>query len=65
MTDDQMMDIAWANIERHLGDCETATEDDIYENAYVLAFDKLVDMGVDRDTARRIARDCARCFAQP
>jgi hypothetical protein len=44
---------------------EEAAADAIYDEAYALGFDALVDAGVDRATARRIADGVARNYAQP
>lgn len=66
-----MEEIARGNIEQHLGDVaseyenEEAAADAIYDEAYTLGFDALVDSGIDHDTARRIAASVARCYAQP
>jgi hypothetical protein len=62
--DDEYREIAMGNVERHLGDVDP-TPDAIYDEAYTLAFDALHDAGVEDATARRIADEVARCFAQP
>ena len=64
MTDEEMENIARGNIERHLGDC-CESPDEIYDEAYTLAFDALHDADVDDDKAREIAQRVAMCFAQP
>jgi len=64
MTHEQMEDLARGNIERHLGDCECESPEDIYENAYVLAFDALHDAGVDDTTAGKVAQHLAQSMAQ-
>lgn len=56
-------EVARGNVERHLGDCESP--DDIFDNAYTLAFDALVDKGTDHTLAREIAQRVAQCYAQP
>jgi hypothetical protein len=56
-------EIARGNIERHLGDCE-ASEDSIYDEAYTLAFDALVDAGCPERKARELASEAAQPFAQ-
>lgn len=67
MTNDQMFEIARGNIERHLGSCveEGDSADSVFEEAYVLGFDALVDKGVDHHKAGEIAREVAQCYAQP
>lgn len=67
MTKDQMEEIARGNIAQHLGDvCEGEdSADSIYDEAYTLGFDALADAGVDHETARRVAKSVAQCFAQP
>jgi hypothetical protein len=64
-------EIARGNIEQHLGDVASDYEseedaaDAIYDEAYTLGFDALVDSGVDPKTAREVADRVARCYAQP
>lgn len=58
-------EIALGNIERNLGDVAEESADAIYDEAYVLGFDALVDAGVDHQTARKVARSVAQRFAQP
>lgn len=70
MTEERMHDIARGAIERHLGDCvgedgEEPTPDTLYDNAFVLAHDALLDAGVGKDNATRIAQYEAQCIAQP
>ncbi len=69
MTEDQMIEIARGNIERNLGTDfgpeEEPTADDIYDDAYVLGFDALHDVGVGNETARRVAGRVALTFAYP
>ncbi len=71
MTREQMQEIARGNIERHLGDVaadyesEEAMADAIYDEAYTLGLDALVDAGVDLLTARSVALEVASGFAQP
>lgn len=71
MNEDQLREIARGNIERHLGDVaadyesEEAAADAIYDEAYTLGFDALHDAGIDDATARRVAAEVARCYAQP
>lgn len=56
-TDQEMVAIAERNIDRHLGDVveEGMQSDEIYEEAYVLAFDALADAGITHATARAVA----------
>jgi hypothetical protein len=67
----EMEEIARGNIERHLGDiaadydCEEDAADAIYDEAYTLGFDALVDAGIDHITAGKIAQSVAQCYAQP
>jgi hypothetical protein len=67
MTHQEMMDLAWSNVERNLGCCveDGATEGDVYNEAYTLAFDALADKGVSHATARSVAVQVAQRFAQP
>lgn len=60
---ERLLEIARGSIERHLGDCESP--DDLYDNAYTLAFDALHDAGVSGDLCRSIAQEIAMCYAQP
>lgn len=56
--------IARGAIERHLGDgAETA--DAIYDAAFSIAHDALLDAGYDSRTASRIASEQAQLVAQP
>jgi hypothetical protein len=66
MTDEEMVQMAWGNVERNLG-CVAGedSEDDIYDEAYTLAFDVLADAGITHATARAIAARVAQSFAQP
>lgn len=57
MTEDHMIEIARGNIERNFA---PEAEDDLYEEAYTLAFDALHDAGVDNATAGRIAAGLAQ-----
>jgi hypothetical protein len=71
MTEEQMREIARGNIERHLGDIAAEYPDEelsagtIYDEAYTLAFDALVNAGVQHGTARHVADEVARSYAQP
>lgn len=70
MTEEQMVELARGNVERNLGadwDPEEGeiTADYIYDDAYVLAFDALVDAGVSIEEARRVGQMVAQTFAQP
>ena len=49
------------NVERNLGNCQIAEGDteELRESAYTLAFDKLMDLGVERDTAQSWADEIA------
>ena len=44
---------------------EEPSADSIYSEAYTLGFDALVDAGVDRETAGRVAQEIAQGMAQP
>lgn len=61
----QMEQIAHDNIGRHLGDVvtEDMDGDDIKDECYTLAFDALVDAGVDAMEAGTVARKIARQYA--
>ena len=67
----EVADIARGGIERHLGDVaadydsEADAADAIYDEAYTLGFDALVDAGVSHEEARKIAASVAQCYAQP
>lgn len=66
----RLEDIARGAIEQHLGDVlytsdEEPDADIVYDEAFVLAHDALLDAGVDVETATRIASHVARCIAQP
>jgi hypothetical protein len=66
-----MREIARGNIERNLGnvaddyDSEEAAADAIYDEAYTLGFDALVDAGIEVPKAKKIAAEIAQCYAQP
>jgi hypothetical protein len=64
MTEDQMIELARGNIERHLY-IEEGDEDSIFDEAYTLAFGALADVGVSLIDARRVASKVAQLFAQP
>lgn len=63
----RMEEIAVGNVERHLGDvCEgDDSPDAIYDEAYTLAFDALVDAGYSSAMARSVAANVAQRYAQP
>lgn len=66
LNEDKMVDIARGAIERSLGDvCDPNSPDSIYDEAFVLAHDALIDEGVPADVATRIAQRCAQDVAQP
>lgn len=70
MTRDEMIELARGNIEQNLcadWDPENGDPDAdyIYDDAYVLAFDKLVDANVPVLEAREVAQYVAQGFAQP
>jgi hypothetical protein len=69
ITEERMHDIARGAIEQNLGDCVDedgeASSDTLYDNAFVLAHDALIDSGIDAATATRIAQYEAQCIAQP
>ncbi len=60
-------DIARGAIERHLGDVvdEDSSADAIYDEAFVLAHDALVDVGLSSWDATLIAQRAAQAVAQP
>ncbi len=65
---ERYLEIARGAIERHLGDVcdgETDSADRIYDEAFVLAHDALLDQGIDAVTASRVARQAALLLAQP
>jgi len=66
-SDEELSEIARGGIERHLGDvCDGGSSADaIYDEAYTLGFDALVDAGVSPDIARQYAREQAQLIAQP
>jgi hypothetical protein len=63
----RLRDIARGAIESHLGDVLEGEEtpDMIFEHAYTIALDRLMDEGVPARTARNVAQDVATCLAQP
>lgn len=67
----ELEELARGNIDRHLGDVyadygsEEEAADAIFDEAYILAFDALIDAGIDHRTARSIAQDLAQRYAQP
>jgi hypothetical protein len=63
MTD--LAEIARGAVERHLGDMDDISPDAIYDHAYTLGLDALIDRGVDPQTARPIAMRVAEAFAAP
>ena len=67
-TRQEMMNaIARGNIERNLGmDLDGDSSDDqIYDEAYTLALDALIDAGIPLEDAREIAIEQAQLHAQP
>lgn len=67
MNEQCMRDIARGAIERNLGDVVDAdsSPDSLYDAAFVLAHDALLDAGIEAAEASRIASDEARNIAQP
>ena len=65
MTDEQLSEIARGAIERNLGDVVDDSPDSVYDNAFVLAHDALMDRGIDPRTCSRIAQAEAQKIAQP
>lgn len=67
MTKERMQEIARGNIDKHIGDVIEDPEDKetVYEEAYTLGLDALVDAGVSLETARPIAHEIANSYAQP
>ncbi len=61
--DDRWTEIARGGIEQGLG--EEEGEDAIYDSAFALAYDALIDAECSENTASRIARQVAMCYAQP
>lgn len=70
-TKEEWREIARGNIERHIGDVaaeyetEEAAADAIYDEAYTLAIDSLIDAGCPSDLAMSVAKEVAQCYAQP
>lgn len=64
---ERLEEIARGNVERHLGDvCEgDDSADAIYDEAYTLAHDALIDADVNPMLACELAREVAMCYAQP
>jgi len=57
--------IARGNIERNLAQCiEEDGADAVFDSAYTLAVDALIDAGCDRNLAMSIAKEEAQMFAQ-
>jgi hypothetical protein len=74
MTKEEMTELARGNVERNLSDAvtedgeglsEEALADLIYDEAYTLGLDALLDAGVERHAAITIAIAVAQCFACP
>lgn len=69
LSESQMEELARGNIERHLGDAVSesgeTTADSVFDEAYTLGVDALVDAGVDNTTAQTVARRVVAMFAQP
>lgn len=61
----RLADIARGAIERHLGVAVEDGPDQLYDSAFVLAFDALRDAGVEVAVCRQIAGEQARLIAQP
>ena len=63
-----MIELARAIVERNLGadfiPDEEPTPDAIFDDAFTLAVDALIDAGVERSEAQRVARGVAMMFAQ-
>ena len=52
----KMKEIAQANIEKNLGNCDNPDNPEkLLDNVYVLAFDALVDAGAKSEDARHVA----------
>jgi len=62
---ERMLEIGRGAIECHLGDVMDEGADTLYDEAFVLAHDALVDSGVDNRTASKIASQLAQEIAQP
>jgi len=64
-------EIARGKIEAHLGDVATeyeseeAAADAIYDEAFTLAYDALIDAECPEDIASYVARSMAHSYAQP
>jgi len=54
MSHEEMVKLATAAVERHIGDVADENSD-LHEEAYTLAFDAIVDAGFDTRTAGEIA----------
>lgn len=62
MTKNEMMELARRNVDRHLGDCNCESDDDLYDNTYTLAFDALHDKGISDEEAREVAKELATSY---
>lgn len=65
MTSAEMEALAWGAIERHLGDVAEESEDALYDEAYTIACDALVDAGCPLNDCRSVAQSLAQRIAQP
>ncbi len=67
MTKPNWDEIARGAIERHLGDVadEGMSTDSVYDEAYTLALDALVEAGLDQNEATKVAIHQAQLVAQP
>jgi hypothetical protein len=66
MNDDKLDEIAMGGIEHGLDvDPEDSSPDEVYDDAYNLAFDALHDAGIPDEQAREVARRNAMKIAQP
>lgn len=64
--DPRLVEIARQNVEANLSDATTEDgEDSIFDSAFTLGFDALVDAGVDHKTAGYIAHYVAMSYANP
>lgn len=67
MNKTEMEELALGNIERHLGDVveEGMSADAVFDEAFILGLDALLDAGVPLSEARAVAEELAMRFAQP
>jgi hypothetical protein len=62
---EELMELGRGNVEANADWEEDATADEVYDKAYVLAFDKVFDACGDRHLAGTLAMEIAQAYAQP